>query len=92
MLCRRDELLEPAMNLTTISWFVYLLPSPCSDYIMQVSDLGWVGCYVVKRSGSQMVNVFQKLNNFLLIVTNCNFIDHFVYLKLGLSLKGESTD
>jgi len=62
-----------------------LWPSPCTSYIMQRSNLDLVECYALKRSGSQIVNVFQKLNNFsLLIIKNCDFTDHFMYLKLGL--------
>jgi len=41
-----------------------LWPSPCTNYIMQRSDLDLVECYALKRSGSQVVNVFQKLNSF----------------------------
>jgi len=62
-----------------------LWPSPCTNYIMQRSNLDLVECYALKRSVSQLVNVFLKLNNFsLLIIKNCDFTDYFMYLKLGL--------
>lgn len=60
---------------------------------MQRSNLDLVECYALKRSGSQVVNVFQKLNNFLLlIIKNCDFTDHFMYLQLGLLPQRKSTD
>lgn len=59
---------------------------------MQRSNLDLVECYALKRSGSQVVNVFSKLNYFLLlIIKNCDFTDHFMYLKLGLLPQRKST-
>lgn len=82
----KDLLTQPQIELC-------LWPRPCTDYIMKMSNLDLVDCYALKRSGSQVVNIFQKLNNFLLlIIKNFDSADHFMYLKLGLLPQRKSTD